>query len=83
VSPAGAGVKRSRGGPPSPDKGPHASLAEQFSLLTQALIDQTAALNRMAESNEQLVQALIEAGDEPDPLAEPSHYLSGKPINPV
>lgn len=47
--------------------------------LLQALSEQTAAINRLAQSNEMLVQAMAE-GDEQGPDAEPRVYMDGSPV---
>jgi hypothetical protein len=47
--------------------------------LLQALSEQTAAILRLAQSNEMLVQAMAE-GDEQDPDAEPRTYMDGSPV---
>lgn len=45
--------------------------------LLEALTQQTAAINRLAASNEMLVQAMAEDQGMDDP--EPTTYLSGRP----
>ncbi|HGH5394193.1 TPA: hypothetical protein ACJI3N_000667 [Raoultella planticola] len=54
-----------------------AALSEQ----TAAQIEQTEAINRLAESNMALCDVIIQslAGEE-DSLAEPQTYLSGKSV---
>lgn len=54
-------------------------LAAYLTPLLQALSEQTAAINRLAQSNEMLVQAMAE-GDEQDPDAEPRVYMDGSPV---
>lgn len=54
--------------------------------LLQAMTEQTAALNRLASSNESLSQAVsnlideMANADEQDPDAEPSTYLDGSRV---
>lgn len=53
--------------------------ADSLTLLIAALREQTAAINRLASSNEALVQAMAE-GEEQDPDAEPRVYMDGSPV---
>lgn len=53
-------------------------LAEQMKQ-TQLLQDQTDLLQRMAEQQLTLIEALADSEQE-DPDAEPTHYMSGEPI---
>lgn len=53
--------------------------ADSLTLLIAALHEQTAAINRLASSNEALVQAMAE-GDDQDPDAEPRVYMDGSPV---
>lgn len=53
--------------------------ADSLTLLIAALHEQTAAINRLASSNEALVQAMAESEDG-DPDAEPRTYMDGSPV---
>lgn len=53
--------------------------ADSLTLLIAALHEQTAAINRLAASNEMLVQAMAEGGDMGDDLP-PTQYLDGSPV---
>jgi hypothetical protein len=52
---------------------------DSLTLLIAALHEQTAAINRLAASNEMLVQAMAEGGDMGDDLP-PTQYLDGSPV---
>lgn len=49
---------------------------------TETLAQQTQAINRLAESNENLIAIIMQSLDEeiPDDEAPSSAYLSGKPL---
>jgi|GEM_PF-2013774 len=53
----------------------------EISQLTAAISQQTAAITRLAESNESLIAVILQLIDERDDEEpeEPSSYLSGKP----
>lgn len=53
--------------------------ADSLTLLIAALHEQTAAINRLAASNEMLVQAMSEGGDMGDDVP-PTQYLDGSPV---
>lgn len=57
-----------------------AELPDLLLMLVRGLKEQTEAIHRLAASNEALVQAMLESEPEPDPDAEPTNDLSGKPI---
>lgn len=80
MSPANGAGKPSPAGHRSPESGQtccSAALVSQLSALTQALTEQAQAIDRLAASNEALVDALYQ--DE-DSESEQTHYLSGKPV---
>ena len=53
---------------------------EQFSQLMQAIGQQTEAINRLADNNAALIQAL--ADEQPDDEdREPNTYLDGRPVS--
>ena len=56
-----------------------AELVACLTLHVQAMQEQTAAINRLAQSNEMLVQAMAE-GDEQDSDAEPRTYMDGSVV---
>lgn len=53
---------------------------EQFSQLMQAMREQTEAINRMADTQAALVQAMAEAEGLDDADQEPATYLDGSPV---
>lgn len=53
---------------------------EQFSQLMQAMREQTEAINRMADTQAALVQAMAEAEGLDDEEQEPATYLDGSPV---
>lgn len=54
---------------------------EQFSQLMQAMREQTEAINRMADTQAALVQAMAEAEGLDDEEQEPATYLDGSTLD--
>lgn len=65
-------------GSPTTGPSPKQELEACLILLINALAAQTKAINRLAQSNEMLVQAMAEA-DDGEPAA-PTQYMNGRPI---
>ncbi|MGP9834222.1 hypothetical protein [Marinobacter sp. NSM] len=54
---------------------------EQFTELMLAMREQTDAINRMADTQAALVQAMAEAEGLDDEEQEPATYLDGSPVS--
>lgn len=53
---------------------------ESFAQLIAAMQAQTQAINRLAQSNEALVQAMIDSEGMPSDEGQSTAYLSGAPV---
>lgn len=71
-------VKPADSGSPTSQPSPGPVHADSLTLLISALHEQTAAINRLAASNEALVQAMCEAEGMDDP-PDAGTYMDGTP----
>lgn len=77
VNPADAAENGPDTGSPSHTPGLEGSLIR----LVLALVEQSAAINRLAKSNEALVRAMAEDGDDPDDSMVVGLYLNSRPAD--
>lgn len=65
----------------SPLKTPTETLVESLQQVAEGMKEQTAAINRLAESNETLTAMIYQfvAGEDDDPDMSHATYLSGQP----